>query len=52
MSAPLTESGTGSVDFDFGERVSMLFGVQAGSLSGMSIVLLIAYKMVRIGSST
>ncbi|KAJ2930132.1 hypothetical protein H1R20_g6936, partial [Candolleomyces eurysporus] len=49
MSTSLTESGTGSDvrAFPFSERISMLFTVEAAALSGISIMVLIAYKLYR-----
>ncbi|RXW23678.1 hypothetical protein EST38_g2147 [Candolleomyces aberdarensis] len=49
MSTSLTESGTGSDVrvFPFSERISMLFTVEAAALSGISIMVLITYKLYR-----
>ncbi|KAF5316909.1 hypothetical protein D9611_003638 [Ephemerocybe angulata] len=47
MSTVANESGTGSEDFTFPQRVSMLFVVEAASLSAMSIIMLVAYKLYR-----
>ncbi|KAF6745199.1 hypothetical protein DFP72DRAFT_1091817 [Ephemerocybe angulata] len=47
MESSTHEPGPGPDGFPWQERVSMLFIVEAGSLSGMSIMVLFAYKLYR-----